>query len=164
MATIKLPDGRTINFPDSMSKEEVQEALSTLSPQEDNSRNSGFALLDNAANNLRAFTAEALNTASFGLSDVIAGAGLALAEELFGGEDKDPGREFNRPQEEREQFKETNPISSFAASFMGGFLNPVAQKAGKLISGAEGLFKTTGAGAVVGGGTWGRTSWRRVSC
>ncbi len=112
--------------------------------------------LDDISSTLQQATSEVLNTATFGLSDIVAGVGSALVEELFGGEDADPGRAFNIPREQRLQFREENPISSGAASFVGGFINPASGPAGAIIQKGTGLLsktlRSTGVGAGFAGG------------
>ena len=113
----------------------------------------GFlTLLKAASDSLKGFTREALNTATFGFSDVVAGAGAALAEELFGGDDGDPARAFNRPREERVEFREESPISSGVASFAGGFLNPVGGPAASFVKNTAGLTGATIKSGLVGAG------------
>ncbi len=111
-----------------------------------------FEFLDDLSRNVSGFTAEAINTATFGLGDVVAGSGFALAEELFGGQDADPGRAFNRAREERLQFREENPISSGVSSFVGGFINPASGPAGAFVQRGAGLLGQTGRSAVTGAG------------
>lgn len=112
--------------------------------------------LDDISNTFSQFTREALNTATFGLSDIVAGAGSALAEELFAGEDKDPARAFNIPREQRIFFREENPVSSGVASFVGGFVNPASGPAGAIVQRGGGLISKTlrsgGVGAGFAGG------------
>lgn len=112
--------------------------------------------LDDVSNTLQQATSEVLNTATFGLSDIFSGVGSALAEELFGGEDADPGRAFNVPREQRLQFREENPISSGVSSFVGGFINPASGPAGTIVQRGTGLLsktlRSTGVGAGFAGG------------
>ena len=105
-----------------------------------------FEFLDDADQ----FTKEVLNTATFGLSDIAAGAGSALAEELFGG--GEGGEAFNKPREAREAFRETNPISSGTASFLGGFINPASGPAGTFVQKGTGLLSQGLRSSTVGAG------------
>jgi len=168
MPTINLPDGTILNFPDTMTPDQIRNALSgfqgsqpvqdqvpgqipqDIPPDTPQGQEEGF--LDTISRNLRDFTSEALNTATFGFSDVVAGAGAALAEELFGGEEADPAAAFNRPRQEREEFREENPITSGVASFIGAFVNPAGQRAGKFVTSGQGLLSTAGRSAAVGAG------------
>jgi len=179
---IDLPDGTEGEFPDNMSAAQIEAVLQSQFPQDtgiaveeppDEEDDGGILgsldrianqeeiserqpffleLLEDASNAISGFTKEALNTATFGFSDVVAGAGSALADELFGGEDSDPGRAFNVPREQRLQFREENPISSGVASFVGGFVNPVGGPASSFVAKAGGLAGKTVKSGLVGSG------------
>jgi hypothetical protein len=77
--------------------------------------------------NARAVTASALNGATFGFGDEIAGAASALLSAISGGnagEGYDSGRDFVRGV--TEQHRKGNPIASTAASVGGSVLTPGA--------------------------------------
>lgn len=175
---IELPDGTEAEFPDSMTTEEIEavlqkqfspetataiaepfeeedgilDSLERISNQEEITQRKSpfFEFLEEADQ----FTKEVLNTATFGLSDIVAGVGSALAEELFGG--GEGAVAFNKPREAREAFREINPVTSGVASFVGGFINPASGPAGTFVQKGTGLVSKTlrsgGVGAGFGGG------------
>ena len=107
--------------------------------------------VSDTSEDFKQFTREALNTATFGLSDIVAGGGRAAAEALFGkGEGGKIAEAFKAPRKERQAFEQENPKTAIAASIAGGFVNPVAQRLGGFISGGKGTLAQIGRGA--GGG------------
>ena len=141
MPVVNLPDGRRINFPDTMQPEEIQtalqgimgtgqdqlEAVATQKPQDQPDT------LESISTALEGFTAEALNTFSFGLADKVATLGTQASESLFG-----PSGAPS-PTERRKAFREENPKSAVIASIVGGIVNPVGQKVGGFIAQAPNL-------------------------
>lgn len=107
------------------------------------------SLLGDIDQNISGFTAEALNTFTFGLADKIAQAGEEFSQQLFGA-----GPERGTPKERREQFAQENPKAAITASIIGGFANPVGQRIGGFIAKAPTTASTIGRGAT-GGATLG---------
>jgi len=149
MPIVNLPDGRKINFPDTMSAEEIQAALTgiqgtteTPAPVQEES-----SLLGDISENISGFTQEALNTATFGLSDIVAEAGQDLAQSIFGDETTVPEQ---TPFERREAFRAENPKTAIIASIIGGLANPIGQRIGGVIAKAPGTVSAIGRGAAGG--------------
>lgn len=107
--------------------------------------------LSDASDAFKQTTREALNTATFGLSDIVAGAGAALAEQFFGaGQEGAVAEAFQAPREERQEFEKENPKTAIAASIVGGFVNPIGQQLGGFISGGTKALGKIGRGATGG--------------
>lgn len=148
MPTVNLPDGRKINFPDTMTAEEIQTALTGIQATPAPAKEEG-SFLGDIAENVTGFTQEALNTATFGLSDIVAEAGESLAQKLFGDETTAPEK---TPIERRKAFREENPKSAIIASIIGGLANPVGQKIGGVIAKAPTTLSAVGRGSAGGAG------------
>lgn len=148
MPTVNLPDGRKINFPDTMTAEEIQTALTGIQATPAPAKEEG-SFLGDIAENVTGFTQEALNTATFGLSDIVAEAGESLAQKLFGDETTAPEK---TPIERRKAFSEENPKTAIIASIIGGLANPVGQKIGGVIAKAPGTLSAVGRGSAGGAG------------
>jgi hypothetical protein len=151
MAKFKVtaPDGRkvTLTGDSPPTEKELEDIFAKLPPVKDES-----SLLGDVAENITGFTQEALNTATFGVSDIVAEAGESLAQSIFGDETTAPEQ---TPIERREAFREENPKTAIVASIIGGFANPIGQKLGGIIAKAPGTVSAIGrgsaGGAVLGG-------------
>jgi len=106
-------------------------------------------LLEDISQGLTGFTGEALNTATFGLSEKVSDFGKFVAESIFG-ESEEPTLK-----EQREQFRADNPKLAITASVIGGFVNPVGQKVGGFIGKSQGLPQAIRRGAGGGAGLGG---------
>lgn len=112
------------------------------------------SILDKTQGFLRGIQNEASNTATFGLRDKIADLGTSastglvkLGTELFGGQFKEPEQQQSA-RDQRLAFQGSNPISATAASILGSFANPAAQKVGKFIGAGKSLAGTVGRSAL----------------
>jgi len=150
MAKFKVtgPDGRKITLTgDSPPTEaELIDIFAKLPPAPEEG-----SVLGGIAENITGFTQEALNTATFGLSDIVAEAGESLAQSIFGDETTTPEQ---TPIERRQAFREENPKTAIVASIIGGFANPIGQRIGGAIARAPGTASTirrgSAGGAVLG--------------
>lgn len=97
-----------------------------------------------------------LNTASFGLGDIVAGMGKSSGEfvkSLISGEEVEEGdlaEAFKEPRRRRLAFAEKNPKTAIAASIAGGFFNPVANKLGLALKGTKGFLPAVKKGVTTG--------------
>lgn len=105
--------------------------------------------LASASEDFTNLTREALNTFTFGLSDIIAQSGEDVAQAVFGTTETAPDLTVRQ---RRRQFAEENPTAAIAASLIGGFANPVAQRAGRFITQASNLPGTLARSTIVGAG------------
>lgn len=111
--------------------------------------------ISDVAEGFKQASRSAASTATFGISDLVAGGGSALAEQLFGsGEEGAVAEAFKEPSQEKRKFQEENPITALAASVAGGFINPLGQKFDKIIGQAptrlKSLAANVGLGSILG--------------
>jgi len=147
MPTVNLPDGRKINFPDTMSAEEIQNALVGIrGTATEEAPAPETNLLEDVSQGLTGFTREAIAPFTLGVGGRVEEFGRFLAESIFG-ESGDPSI-----QKQREEFRTENPKLAITASIIGGLAGPIGQKAGGFIAKAQGLPQTIKRGAAVGAG------------
>ena len=138
MTVVKLPDGKTVKFPDGMGVQDIESALQgiaggqTQAPAPAPAPADDRSMLKQASDYMSGLTDEALNTATFGMADRVkdfAGDMGTNAGNYIGGLINPDSRKAYSPQrsnEQRAEFREENPVSSFVASMAGGGANPIA--------------------------------------
>jgi hypothetical protein len=135
-------------------KWEVQDRRDTPQQEPQDDRN----IFQQGADYVGGLTNEALNTATFGMSDRVkdfAGDLGTQAGNYIGGLINPDSQQAYLPQranDQRAEFRESNPYSSFAASMVGGMANPVAGKVGQWMSAGKTLPQQMVRGSVGGAG------------
>ena len=115
-------------------------------------------MFQQAGDYLSGVTGEALNTATFGMADKVKDFGGGLGTDFgnyIGGLIKPDSQQGSYPQRSREQraeFREEYPTSSFVGSMVGGAANPIAGKVGQWMGAGKSLPSKMGRGSVGGAG------------
>jgi hypothetical protein len=116
------------------------------------------SMLKQASDYMSGLTDEALNTATFGMADKVkdfAGDMGTNAGNYIGGLINPDSRKAYSPQrsnEQRAEFREENPVSSFVASMAGGGANPIAGKVGQYMGAGKSLPSQMARGMAGGAG------------
>lgn len=116
------------------------------------------SMLKQASDYMSGLTDEALNTATFGMADKVKDLGGnwgTNAGNYIAGLINPDSKPVNPPQrsnEQRAEFREKNPVSSFVASMAGGGANPIAGKVGQYMGAGKSLPSQMARGSAGGAG------------
>ena len=147
MTIVKMPDGKTVKFPDSMSQQEIESVLQgggEAGPRPGMGQAPPPQQLPQDEvpwqEDVKGFIRQVGSGASFGLSDRFAD-GMHLLEndvrESFG---FDPSENTKTSKQYRDQFSEQHPAMSLGATVAGGFMNPLVRgRVGKWMGGGKTL-------------------------
>jgi len=131
-----------------------REAQASQTQETEDERN----MFQQAGDYVSGVTGEALNTATFGMADKAKDLGGRLGTDFgnyIGGlikPDSQQGAYPQRYREQRAEFREEYPVSSFVGSMVGGAANPIAGKVGQWMGAGKSLPSKMGRGSVGGAG------------
>jgi hypothetical protein len=149
MTVVKMPDGKTVKFPDGMGAQEIETALQGIggdapaqAPQDE------VPWQDDVKGAIRTVG----SAMTFGQTDKLADM-VQEAEDYWRKKfDMLPSENTKTSKEYREQLAEEHPIISLGANVAGGILNPVLRGAGNWAMKGQGLASQARRSSGVGAG------------
>jgi hypothetical protein len=149
MPIVKMPDGKTVKFPDSMSQQEIESVLQGI----DGDNSSPTITAPKGVpwqEDVKGFIRQVGSGATLGQSDKLADAvqeGENYLRKKFGME---PSENTKTSKEYRDQFAEEHPFMSVGASIAGGMTSPLVRGVGNWMSAGKTLGQQVARG--IGGG------------